>query len=81
MTSVGHLKETNLIYCIMIYYFDQFYGGSISEGSELQIEVAEFLWRNVQVFTPKISYGNFFDLALPKGWADICFFYFSLMEA
>lgn len=27
----------------------QFYGGSISEGSELQIEVAEFVWRNVQV--------------------------------
>ncbi|XP_028792758.1 UTP--glucose-1-phosphate uridylyltransferase 3, chloroplastic [Neltuma alba] len=27
----------------------KFYGGSISEGSELQIEVAEFLWRNVQL--------------------------------
>lgn len=24
-------------------------GGSIAKGSELQIEVAEFLWRNVQV--------------------------------
>ncbi|KAF7816504.1 UTP--glucose-1-phosphate uridylyltransferase 3, chloroplastic [Senna tora] len=27
----------------------KFYGGSISKGSELQIEVAEFLWRNVQL--------------------------------
>lgn len=27
----------------------KFHGGSISEGSELQIEVAEFLWRNVQL--------------------------------
>ncbi|XP_042384775.1 UTP--glucose-1-phosphate uridylyltransferase 3, chloroplastic isoform X1 [Zingiber officinale] len=27
----------------------KFYGGSISQGSELQIEVAEFLWRNVQL--------------------------------
>ncbi|KAJ7959622.1 UTP--glucose-1-phosphate uridylyltransferase 3 chloroplastic [Quillaja saponaria] len=27
----------------------KFYGGSISMGSELQIEVAEFLWRNVQL--------------------------------
>ncbi|KAK0592486.1 hypothetical protein LWI29_020045 [Acer saccharum] len=27
----------------------KFNGGSISEGSELQIEVAEFLWRNVQL--------------------------------
>lgn len=29
--------------------FCQFVGGSIARGSELQIEVAEFLWRNVQV--------------------------------
>ncbi|KAJ1417702.1 Nucleotide-diphospho-sugar transferase [Sesbania bispinosa] len=27
----------------------KFYGGSISEGSELQIEVAEFFWRNVEL--------------------------------
>lgn len=27
----------------------KFHGGSISEGSELQVEVAEFLWRNVQL--------------------------------
>lgn len=27
----------------------QFHGGSISKGSELQVEVAEFLWRDVQV--------------------------------
>ncbi|PNY05051.1 UDP-sugar pyrophosphorylase-like protein [Trifolium pratense] len=27
----------------------KFYGGSISEGSELQVEVAEFFWRNVQL--------------------------------
>lgn len=27
----------------------QFHEGSISKGSELQVEVAEFLWRNVQV--------------------------------
>lgn len=27
----------------------QFHGGLISEGSELQIEVAEILWKNVQV--------------------------------
>lgn len=27
----------------------KFYGGSISKGSELQIEVAEFLWRDVQL--------------------------------
>ncbi|CAN6587679.1 unnamed protein product [Malus baccata var. baccata] len=27
----------------------KFYGGSVSEGSELQVEVAEFLWRNVQL--------------------------------
>ncbi|KAL9332631.1 hypothetical protein ACSQ67_002241 [Phaseolus vulgaris] len=27
----------------------KFYGGSVSEGSELQIEVAEFFWRNVQL--------------------------------
>ncbi|XP_027337973.1 UTP--glucose-1-phosphate uridylyltransferase 3, chloroplastic [Abrus precatorius] len=27
----------------------KFYGGSISKGSELQIEVAEFSWRNVQL--------------------------------
>ncbi|KAL7108918.1 hypothetical protein ACP275_06G143000 [Erythranthe tilingii] len=27
----------------------KFLGGSISKGSELQIEVAEFLWRNVQL--------------------------------
>ncbi|KAG8644869.1 hypothetical protein MANES_10G010100v8 [Manihot esculenta] len=27
----------------------KFYGGSISEGSELQIEVAEFMWRNVEL--------------------------------
>ncbi|GKC52559.1 UTP--glucose-1-phosphate uridylyltransferase 3, chloroplastic, partial [Tanacetum coccineum] len=27
----------------------KFYGGSISNGSELQVEVSEFLWRNVQL--------------------------------
>ncbi|EXC04704.1 UDP-sugar pyrophospharylase [Morus notabilis] len=27
----------------------KFYGGSISKGSELQVEVAEFLWRNIQL--------------------------------
>lgn len=27
----------------------QFHGGLISKGSELQIEVAEILWKNVQV--------------------------------
>ncbi|KAL4350105.1 hypothetical protein HN51_031179 [Arachis hypogaea] len=27
----------------------KFYGGSIAEGSELQIEVAEFFWKNVQL--------------------------------
>lgn len=27
----------------------KFYGGSISMGSELQLEIAEFLWRNVQL--------------------------------
>nr|XP_043631343.1 UTP--glucose-1-phosphate uridylyltransferase 3, chloroplastic isoform X2 [Erigeron canadensis] len=27
----------------------KFHGGSISEGSELQVEVSEFLWRNVQL--------------------------------
>uniref|UniRef100_A0A2P2KTC8 Uncharacterized protein LOC105133562 isoform X1 n=1 Tax=Rhizophora mucronata TaxID=61149 RepID=A0A2P2KTC8_RHIMU len=27
----------------------KFHGGSISKGSELQIELAEFLWRNVQL--------------------------------
>ncbi|XP_078435521.1 UDP-glucose pyrophosphorylase 3 [Wolffia australiana] len=27
----------------------KFHGGSISEGSELQLEVAEFLWRDVQL--------------------------------
>lgn len=27
----------------------KFFGGSISEGSELQVEVAEFSWRNVQL--------------------------------
>ncbi|KAI7994328.1 hypothetical protein LOK49_LG11G00859 [Camellia lanceoleosa] len=27
----------------------KFHGGSISKGSELQIEVAEFSWRNVQL--------------------------------
>ncbi|CAL0327916.1 unnamed protein product [Lupinus luteus] len=27
----------------------KFYGGSISAGSELQVEVSEFLWRNVQL--------------------------------
>ncbi|KAM5556726.1 UTP--glucose-1-phosphate uridylyltransferase 3, chloroplastic [Rosa sericea] len=27
----------------------KFYGGSICKGSELQVEVAEFLWRNVQL--------------------------------
>ncbi|XP_020583179.1 UTP--glucose-1-phosphate uridylyltransferase 3, chloroplastic isoform X2 [Phalaenopsis equestris] len=27
----------------------KFFGGSISEGSELQVEVAEFLWRDVQL--------------------------------
>ncbi|PKA60276.1 hypothetical protein AXF42_Ash008335 [Apostasia shenzhenica] len=27
----------------------QFFGGSISDGSELQIEVAEFYWRDVQL--------------------------------
>ncbi|TKY47567.1 hypothetical protein E2542_SST29627 [Spatholobus suberectus] len=27
----------------------KFYGGSMSKGSELQIEVAEFFWRNVQL--------------------------------
>ncbi|XP_058110341.1 UTP--glucose-1-phosphate uridylyltransferase 3, chloroplastic isoform X2 [Magnolia sinica] len=27
----------------------KFYGGSISDGSELQLEVAEFLWRDVQL--------------------------------
>ncbi|KAI8003694.1 hypothetical protein LOK49_LG08G00706 [Camellia lanceoleosa] len=28
----------------------KFHGGSISKGSELQIEVAEFSWRNVQLY-------------------------------
>lgn len=36
----------NFDYAFSIF---QFYGGSISEGSELQIEVAEFMWRNVEV--------------------------------
>lgn len=27
----------------------QFIGGSVSKGSELQIEVAEFLWEDVEV--------------------------------
>jgi hypothetical protein len=27
----------------------QFTGGSVSKGSELQIEVAEFLWKDVEV--------------------------------
>jgi UTP---glucose-1-phosphate uridylyltransferase len=27
----------------------QFVGGSVSKGSELQIEVAEFLWKDVEV--------------------------------
>ena len=58
--SVVHLKEANSIHRVILYYYDQFHGGSISEGSELQIEVAEFLWRNVQVFTPKINYIFFF---------------------
>jgi UTP---glucose-1-phosphate uridylyltransferase len=27
----------------------QFTGGSVSKGSELQIDVAEFLWKDVEV--------------------------------
>lgn len=43
---------------------DQFYGGSISEGSELQIEVAEFFWRNVQVLTSQMDHVNLYGLEL-----------------
>jgi UTP---glucose-1-phosphate uridylyltransferase len=32
----------------------QFLGGSVSKGSELQIEVAEFLWKDVEVTIKKI---------------------------
>jgi len=32
----------------------QFIGGSVSKGSELQIEVAEFLWKDVEVTIKKI---------------------------
>lgn len=42
-------------YHIVIFSCDQFHGGSISEGSELQLEVAEFFWRDVQVFTSLIN--------------------------
>lgn len=40
---------TNNNYVVSLYSLFQFHGGSITKGSELQVEVAEFLWRNVQV--------------------------------
>lgn len=38
-----------LVYLLINLLVYQFLGGSIAKGSELQIEVGEFLWRNVQV--------------------------------
>lgn len=35
--------------CSIYLLVCQFQGGSIAKGSELQIEVAEFLWKNVEV--------------------------------
>lgn len=43
------LHISQVVVTIIRYIMSQFFGGSISEGSELQVEVAEFLWRNVQV--------------------------------
>lgn len=42
-------------YIAKVILYCQFYGGSISKGSELQVEVAEFLWRNVQVSNSEIG--------------------------
>lgn len=53
---INFIKTNDSIYRVLS--FDQFYGGSISEGSELQIEVAEFLWRNVEVLTSQLNYVN-----------------------
>lgn len=68
---------------IVILSCDQFYGGSISEGSELQIEVAEFFWRNVQVLPTHIDFVNLYGMELLRYWADICGLplYSSSMEA
>ena len=46
-----------MIVTLFGYIISQFSGGSISKGSELQVEVAEFLWRNVQVRCPILA-GN-----------------------
>lgn len=46
----------------------QFWGGSIAKGSELQIEVAEFLWRYVQVLFLLRFECHFFHLR----FADQC---------
>jgi hypothetical protein len=34
----------------------QFVGGSISKGSELQIEVAEFAWKDVEVTIKTVDF-------------------------
>ena len=47
--QVKDKQSSNTLKLIFLFEFHKFYGGSISMGSELQLEVAEFLWRNVQV--------------------------------
>lgn len=49
LVIVFQLHISLVIVTIIRYVISQFSGGSISRGSELQVEVAEFLWRNVQV--------------------------------
>jgi hypothetical protein len=59
----------------------QFVGGSISKGSELQIEVAEFVWKDVEVtiktydfvFTPPIICQTKF-ICLNCSWMEVLLF-------
>lgn len=83
MNCVDHLLLKNGFNYFVILSCDQFYGGSISEGSELQIEVAEFFWRNVQVLPTHIDFVNLYGMELLRYWADICGLplYSSSMEA
>lgn len=46
---VKYKVDQQIVIMLSFLSLSQFNKGSVSKGSELQIEVAEFLWRNVQV--------------------------------
>ena len=50
-SKIESLNRSAQIITMLYILVSQFRGGSITKGSELQIEVAEFLWKDVQVKT------------------------------